>query len=1528
MNIPRFIQPATILGFVLVIGITFAVSRWTASLPLNIDPVGTQKFASAALDSTPFQRALCRGDKYFGNKDYLNAKASYQVAIDLIPGDTLAKSKLRRTMDLLRSQKAQNILYDVAIASADKLFQEKDFERAKLEYENAGKLMPSESYPKQKINEIIKIQVDKQVLEEKYTQALTQADAFYHDSNFRAALPEYLIAAKLKPEQKYLAERVSELTAIVKALKAKDDAYNKAVSQADQLFKTGQYDGAKKAYGEAAIIQPEQVYPRTKISEIDALIARQKQLRDDYERYIEMGDSLYIAKNYLKARENYKLSLSVKPNEAYPREMVQKSEGLLTGQEAAMAKALDEQYAAAIVSGDRLFNSKSYEQARTEFQKASGLKPQEQYPKDKIEEISKFIGVEKATEDSYRTSIASADKLLTQKRYDLARTEYQKASALKPGEKYPFEQISKIEGIYNDIEAAKRKEELNYKSIITKGDSLLTLNLFEAARVEYQMALKLNPSDAYPKQKLADISMTLEIQSKQKILENQYKSLIAKADNFYTGKQYQLSRVSYEQALKLKPGEPYPAGKIHELDSIFSDIARQKEDELLTKKSLDEQFSQVIVNGDKLFSEKNYDQARAEFQHALDLKPAEAYPKTKMAEIDKMIAEIARLKALEEKYNQFVETADKLLADKSYALAKLQYQAALKSKPLEAYPQSRIREIDIALQDIQKQKALDDQYSAALQKADQLFAEKSFILARKEYQDAGTIKPNEQYPKEKIAETDKFLEEIAARKALDEKYKSILSIADKFFLDQTYELARTEYQHALDLKPEEQYPKDKIASINKIEADNAAKKSLDEQFSQVIVNADKLFSEKKYDQAREEFQHALDLKPAEAYPKTKMAETDKMIAEIARLKALEEQYNQFVETADKLLADKSYALAKLQYQAALKSKPLEAYPQSRIREIDIALQDIQKQKALDDQYSAALQKADQLFAEKSFILARTAYQEAGAIKPNEQYSKDRIVESEKIIAEIAAQKVLDDKYIAFLDNADKLILAKIYEQARREYMNAGNLKPAEQYPKDKIAEIDQITGEIAAKKALDEQYAKVIANADKLLVEKNYDQARAGYQNALTLKPEEAYPKNRITEIDQALSEIVKKQAVDDEFRLLIMAADKLLAGKSLDLAKTEYQKAVDLKPGETYPKTKITEIDNEIAAALTRQKVLDQQYQAALARADKSMVDKSFEQAKLDYTNAAKIKPEEQYPKDRILELEGIISNIKAKEEAYKATVTKADGLMLAKKYEEARSEYENASVIKPESAYPTQKMAEINKILEEILGKRKLFENLLTGGDTFLNEKDYAKALASYKQAAGIFPEESAPKEKTAYVNAKIDSIYRANKGKYDKVVSDGDRYFNAYEYDKAIDAYNEAIAYLPMENYPREMVSKIRKIISENAIVDVFKSTVVIAAGEEKQFPFTPVNMASRKNNFIYIKVKNLSNKSFNVLLRYGKDKQAGGGVVVKNLSTDGRVNERLISVMDQDSWYRLDNNWISLYPQGGDIEVTFIQVSRSR
>jgi len=171
---------------------------------------------------------------------------------------------------------------------------------------------------------------------------------------------------------------------------------------------------------------------------------------------------------------------------------------------------------------------------------------------------------------------------------------------------------------------------------------------------------------------------------------------------------------------------------------------------------------------------------------------------------------------------------------------------------------------------------------------------------------------------------------------------------------------------------------------------------------------------------------------------------------------------------------------------------------------------------------------------KDYEKAKEQYQAASKLKPAESYPKEKINSIEQILASIANQKDLETRYATAIEKADKLLAAKIFEGAKTEYSKASALKPDEQYPKDKIAEIDKALGDVAALKALDDQYKAILADADKLLLAKSYDPAKAGYNKALALRPEDAYPKTKIAEIDKALALIAEQQTKEEQYQTSI----------------------------------------------------------------------------------------------------------------------------------------------------------------------------------------------------------------------------------------------------------------------------------------------------------------------------------------------------------------------------------------------------------
>ncbi len=339
---------------------------------------------------------------------------------------------------------------------------------------------------------------------------------------------------------------------------------------------------------------------------------------------------------------------------------------------------------------------------------------------------------------------------------------------------------------------------------------------------------------------------------------------------------------------------------------------------------------------------------------------------------------------------------------------------------------------------------------------------------------------------------------------------------------------------------------------------------------------------KQYNEAKSSYQTASTIKPNKAYPKQKISEIDKILADQAAAAAKDKQYQDAIKKADGLLASKQYNEAKSSYQTASTIKPTETYPKQKISEIDKILATQAAAAAKDKQYQDAIKKADGLLASKQYNEAKSSYQTASTIKPNETYPKQKISEIDKILADQAAAAAKNKQYQDAIKKADKLFAVKQYEDSKLAYQIASGIKPSEFYPKDKIAKIDKILADLAAAKSKEEQYKKLISEADILYNNRNFSLAKTKYQAASGVMPDKQYPKDKIADIDKYLTDVAKQNAAakakEQLYKSIIIKADNYYHGKKYNDALTQYEKASKIKPTEQYPKSQISKIKKHLA--------------------------------------------------------------------------------------------------------------------------------------------------------------------------------------------------------------------------------------------------------------------------------------------------------------------------------------------------------------
>lgn len=1029
------------------------------------------------------------------------------------------------------------------------------------------------------------------------------------------------------------------------------------------------------------------------------------QRRQRYAEVILRADNQFNTRSYETARVLYVEASGYLPNEVHPKNRIQAIDQILAG-----AKEAEENYRRIITQADNAFSGRNYDSARTSYREALNLKPLEGYPRQRLEEIERILARQQEQEKRYREMIAQADNAFNRTDYAPARTIYQEASVLKPEEAYPKQKIQEI----SDILSRQQDLQNRYNGLIARADQAFQTNDLSGARPLYQQALDLKPNEQHPKLRIEEIDRRL---ANLQQTEDQYRRLIEQADRAFENTQWADARAAYVRALELKARERHPAERIQQIDRMMAEQADR-----------DRRYQETIRRADQEFGMRNLLAAKALYEQALSLKSGEGHPSGRIAEINRLLSDQAEL---DRRYNELIRNADNAFTARSYAAAREAYVQAGGFKPNENYPRQRITAID----DILAKEKVDRDYTQAIGLADAAYQQNDFAKALGHYREASGIKPAEAYPRSRITELTNLL---AQTQQLNDRYDAAVAEGDRLFNQRTYPAARNAYARAVEVKPDQEYPRNRIREIDQI----LAQQDADTRYFQAIEIADRAFAGNDYTAARGAYIRASEIKSAEEYPRNRIAEIDRILQTQA---ANQRRYNELIAQADAAFNRKDYPVALVAYRQALELIS-DAYPRRRIEEIEGLLAN---QSRLDEQYRTILAVADQHFRARDWNPAQDSYQRALELKPGEVYPRQQITEIERL----RNQQAVDGRYEQLVSDANRAFDARNYNQARPLYVQAQELKTQEAHPRSRINEIDEILRRI---QTTERAYAENIQKGDAAFQQNDLNGARSFYVTASGLKPSESYPRNKIGEIDRLLEQT---QGLRRQYNGLISQGDKAFEEQVLGQARGFYLQASQLFAQEPYPQQQIARID-QILADRDR---IDKAYQEAITQADRSFASRVYPRAKEFYEQALGLKPGESYPRSRIQEIDRILGVAQQEEAAYQAVIREADQLFSQNQYIGAKDVYFRASRLRPNDPYPRNRIAEIDRILAESFGSAQAYNNAIAEGDRFFNQKQYYASRNAYQQALAMRPGQSYPENRIREINEIIarsqdmDEFYR---------------------------------------------------------------------------------------------------------------------------------------------------------------------------
>lgn len=707
-------------------------------------------------------------------------------------------------------------------------------------------------------------------------------------------------------------------------------------------------------------------------------------------------------------------------------------------------------YYSLLEAGDDFLKQKNYSEAKLNFEKAAKLRPDDQIPKQRLDEIRiRIADQEKAANQDknkkYTELVTAAKASIASKKYDKAQENYRKALELVPNDIFATHQLEKIAELINSDNDKKEQQRLAglYTGYITEGEKALKKNNLDDARLAFEQALVIKQNDVVAVSKLKEIAEKEKQEREKGQLEKNYNTIIENADKLYKAGYLEEAKTEYTRAVALSK-KSWPADQL-------KNITKQQE-ALLAKENADKQkrlkdskndqknseklkmeaaYNEVIKSADKYFAEKDFNNATLAYNKALSIDKKD-WPAEQLKAIKK-------IREAEEAEKKKIAAATQEETDK---------QAKARKKQEEKDKQNREKE-----------------YKALIKDADKLFDKNDYEAAKNLYTKASALS-DEKKPLDKIAAINKIFEEkkakedaenarLAKEAELNNNYASLIGKAKAEFDNGRYLNARKIYSDAALLKPAEKLPAEKIKEIQvKMDETAASEKAksdsisaiaeLKKKYALVMSKAKSYYLKQDMENAKIEYTEALRLKPLETEPKDQLKAIEDKLKALAKADEVNNRYDQKIALGDSLLIAKAYENAIDVYKEALTIKPNQYYPQKQITYSTSEIRNLQKEKAdqaklelyqkqkeSDQKFSDALKRADQAVMEKNYGIAKAAYMDALSIRPDYDYAKKRLeiisyqLEKEKLAEaqKNAPANKAEDKAVTKKEqkNADKKI---------------------------------------------------------------------------------------------------------------------------------------------------------------------------------------------------------------------------------------------------------------------------------------------------------------------------------------------------------------------------------------------------------------------------------------------------------------------------------------------------------------------------
>lgn len=1313
-----------------------------------------------------YEDIVKKADELFSQKNWETAKTEYNNALKLFPNEAHPKTqitKIDKALEEAAAEKAKKDKYDALIATADKMFNDKKYQDAISKYEEASALIPSEQHPKSQIElakkKIQELEKEKEN-EEKYNKLLKLGDEALVDTKYEEAIKHYEEAISLfdreaaQTKKKVAQDRLAEQ----KREKEKQEKINKILAEGKKQEAAENLEGALASYNEVLALDDKNKEAKERKEAVEKKLAEikaNKEKQEKYDNLITEADKLFNEENWSPAINKYQEAGRLFPDKDYPKSQLEKIEAAKKAE--AEAKANKNKYNAIITAADGLFNNDDFEGAISKYEEASKLIPAEDYPKDQIELAKKKIEEikqAKANEEKYEKLIKQGNEALVDSKYEEAIKHYEAAIEIFDRPAAQTKKQVALDRLEEQRANAEKQEKI--KQLLAEGKKQEEGENWEPALDAYKKILAIDDQHEEAATRKEDVEKKLAAQRVRQFRKAEFDKVVAEADKLYSNENWEQAKEVYKKADGIIPDDNHVKSQLTNIDNKIKELAEQKERDAKINKLFEQATAEV--------NQKNWDNAIGKYDEILALDGNNQRAKDEKATAQNNKKKEAEEAAQLEAFNKLKTEGDKLFSDKDWQKSKEKYEKALDIKK-DATVESQISKINTELAKLQSAAEQEENYKSLMKEGDDLVAKKDYENAIRKYKGALDIKENDPVAKEKIQAAQQELEKLAKANALDENFNKAIETGKKAMENNSFDNAIAAFDEALEIKNN-----DPEATRLKKEAEDA--KAELATFRKLKAEGQQFVAQKKWKEAKEKYLAAKDINENDNEVNAQLKLINDELMKLSSDKENEENYKKLIKEAEEFEQNEKYQEAIDKYKESLNYKSGDAFATNKIKDLEQKIKKIEQEQRRDEMYTKAMDRGLSAMNDEDFAKAIEAFDDALEIKAmdpeaikQKEIAKGKLDELAK--NEKAYQAILK-KGKEKRDQDELLEAKKIYQQAQ----SMRPKDPIPQNAIVEIDELlrkkQEEEGDQEAIAALNLKYQEKINDADRAERIPDLDKAISLYKEASDIKPDKQFPKDKIAELEALRDKLANEEQNEKNYQDKIRKADKSFDNKDYQNSIDLYNEALSFKPSESYPKQQIDRAKAAIKAM--SQNEVEAEYQKHIKKANAFFANEEYRDAIKDYENALGVKPNDQYAKDRIAESKQILDKLEAeknqdqeRQRRFDEKIKEADKLFDRKEYLAAKDKYEDALRIKNGDAYAIRKRDESILLAQQKVtsGDDARYQKIIDKADEYFTAENYDKAKGLYERALGLRSNDPYPKDQLDEIKRLTSKPVKQEKG-----------------------------------------------------------------------------------------------------------------------------------------------------------------------